>query len=508
MGMQPAFAKKATRAKNQTAEKAAVKSRPGVPMFLRQVRESVNHSHEHEAKAAAESISHNASADVIQRNVSAGSARQSSPVGQAVNKAVSATRGSGQPLSGSTRAQMEGHFGSDFSNVRVHDNAQSHHLAQSLGANAFTTGSDIYFNEGRYSDHLLAHELTHVVQQGGEASGNAQFDLMMSLPTALGAFDIGMTTRAAPRPGLDGHIKFFPDPSGPYSAQIGLVQAVNVTDVGGTTTPTAGDPADWRNIGGGTEAGRMDMMTTGNSTAPPGWFIDSNTGANPQASTVDPNYIEHFISPEPDNQYGWLRSPTDVREASLYDYPFTSFDSNFDFETVAKATDTQAIYGALFWGFEIRSGAVQNEYVQAADGQSAVFDEALDRYRGYFAHEAVVIYFDTNDDIPAAGEDAKFADIVDYMNRYPDVQITVEGYADERGTTSDNDDLSIRRASNVENLLLLEGVDPSRVAFTFGFGETTQFSPLGGANEGSHRANRRVVISFERTASGVPIDVP
>jgi len=507
MGTQAAFVKKVAAPKTQTSGKATVKSRPGMPLFM-QARHSVNHKHEREANTAADSISHNAKPNLIQRNFSPGSAGGSSPVGQAVNQAVSSTRGSGQPLSTSTRAQMENHFGSDFSNVRIHDNAQSHHLAQSLGANAFTTGRDIYFNEGRYSDRLLAHELTHVVQQGGESSGNVQFDLMMSLPTALGAFDIGMATRPAPRPGLQGDIKFFPNPTGPYSAQIGLVQAVNVTDVRGRTTPTAGDPANWRRISGGAEAGRMDLMTTGNSTAPAGWFIDSNTAANPQASSVDPNYIEHFISPEPHNQYGWLRSPTDWREASLYDYPWMSFDTNFDFETVAKATDTQAVYGALYWGFEIRSGAVQNEYVHAADAQSAVFDEALDRYRGYFAHENVVLYFDTNQDIPEAGEDAKLTDVADYLNRYSDTMIMIDGYADERGTIPDNDSLAQRRAESVENLCLLAGIPLSRIDYAVGWGETTRFSPHGGADAGSWRANRRVVISFRRTASGVPIDVP
>jgi outer membrane protein OmpA-like peptidoglycan-associated protein len=506
--MQLTFAKKAPAPKTQTSGRITVKSRPGMPMYLRQARESIDHSHEREANAAASRISRSPDSAAIQRSVSAGSARTSSPVGQAIDKAVSATRGGGQPLPESTRARMETAFGADFSSVRIHDDSQSHRLAQSLGANAFTTGRDIYFNEGRYSDRLLAHELTHVVQQGGESRGNVQFDLMMSLPTALGAFDIGMATRGRPRPGLDGHIKFFPDPSGPYSAQIGLIQAVNVTDVGGRTTPTAGDPANWRRISGGAEAGRMDLMTTGNSTAPQGWFIDSNTAANPQASSVDPNYIEHFISPEPDNQYGWLRSPTDWREASLYDYPWMSFDTNFDFETVAKATDTQAVYGALYWGFEIRSGVVRNEYAQAADAQSAVFDEALERYRGYFAHEPVVLYFDTNQDTPEPGEDAKLADVADYLNRYSDTMITIEGYADERGRTSDNDLLAQRRADNVENLCLLAGIPLSRIDYAVGWGETTRFSPHGGADAGSWRANRRVVISFRRTASGVPIDVP
>jgi len=77
-------------------------------------------------------------------------------------------RGSGKPLSDKTRAFMEPRFGADFSNVRVHETPD---LANSIQAQAFTHGQDIYFNSGKYNPgsnggkELLAHELTHVVQQ-------------------------------------------------------------------------------------------------------------------------------------------------------------------------------------------------------------------------------------------------------------------------------------------------------------------------------------------------------
>jgi hypothetical protein len=68
---------------------------------------------------------------------------------------------------------MEDAFGADFSGVKVHSDAQSDSLNQSLQATAFTTGSDVFFAKGQYKptspagQELLAHELTHVVQQGG-----------------------------------------------------------------------------------------------------------------------------------------------------------------------------------------------------------------------------------------------------------------------------------------------------------------------------------------------------
>jgi outer membrane protein OmpA-like peptidoglycan-associated protein len=303
---------------------------------------------------------------------------------------------------------------------------------------------------------------------------------------------------------MEGNIRFFPDPNGPYSAQIGLVQVVNTTDVGGRTTSKPGKPLDWTKVGGG-ESGRMDLMTTGTDGAEEGWFVDSSTATNARGSSVGPNYIEHFISPAPDNQFGWLRSPTDWRETSLWDYPTSPIDLDFEFETVAKATDTQTVYGALEWGFGIRSGVVQNEYAQAYDAESAVFNEALERFRGYYTHEPIVIYFDTGQDIPLTGEEDKISGVMDYLNRYPDVMVQIEGFADERGRPGMNADLSMRRALNVQNLMMLHGLDGSRVDYAIGWGETQTFAA--GRDEGTWRANRRVVVSFQRTAS-TPIVMP
>ncbi|QTA89099.1 DUF4157 [Desulfonema magnum] len=78
----------------------------------------------------------------------------------------------GKALNKNTRADMESGFGHSFADVRVHDNGASHKTAESIGARAFTVGSNIYFGKGEYNDsssqgrNVLAHELTHVVQQG------------------------------------------------------------------------------------------------------------------------------------------------------------------------------------------------------------------------------------------------------------------------------------------------------------------------------------------------------
>ena len=80
-------------------------------------------------------------------------------------------RSPGQSLDAATRAFMEPHFGHDFSQVRVHTDARAAESAQAVNALAYTVGRDIVFGSGRFAPstthgkRLLAHELTHVVQQ-------------------------------------------------------------------------------------------------------------------------------------------------------------------------------------------------------------------------------------------------------------------------------------------------------------------------------------------------------
>ena len=78
----------------------------------------------------------------------------------------------GQPLASSVRRTLEPSFGQDFSQVRVHDDSKAAQSASALNALAYTVGSHIVFGDGQYApgtnegNRLLAHELTHVVQQG------------------------------------------------------------------------------------------------------------------------------------------------------------------------------------------------------------------------------------------------------------------------------------------------------------------------------------------------------
>ena len=108
----------------------------------------------------------------VQRLVTlARSAEYDGDAARDVEGAIESTRGGGQSLDRDVEGQMGRALNADFSGVRVHANAQADGLNQSLEARAFTVGQDIYFRHGEYDPgsstgrHLLAHELTHVVQQ-------------------------------------------------------------------------------------------------------------------------------------------------------------------------------------------------------------------------------------------------------------------------------------------------------------------------------------------------------
>lgn len=86
---------------------------------------------------------------------------------------LNSSKRGGSPLPKTTNQLMSNAFNTDFSSVRIHDDPNAHRMNSDILAKAFTHGSDIFFNRGNYSPgssegkRLLAHELTHVVQQQG-----------------------------------------------------------------------------------------------------------------------------------------------------------------------------------------------------------------------------------------------------------------------------------------------------------------------------------------------------
>lgn len=119
-------------------------------------------------------------ADVVVQRLAGSLERPSPEVGLAggalspeTEVAIAEARRGGGPLPGPLRTTMERAFAADFSKVRVHTDEHAADLNDAVAAKAFTVGNDIFFRDGlpdtstRAGQHLLAHEMTHVVQQGG-----------------------------------------------------------------------------------------------------------------------------------------------------------------------------------------------------------------------------------------------------------------------------------------------------------------------------------------------------
>lgn len=131
----------------------------------------VNDPLEREADRAAASVIANESVAPISRNTGPALNRKAAGAGpvaqQGVAAATRAVSQGGVPLTSEQRAYFEPRFGHDFSDVRLHAGGEAAQAARGIGAKAYTHGHDIAFAHGKADSRLLAHELTHVVQQRG-----------------------------------------------------------------------------------------------------------------------------------------------------------------------------------------------------------------------------------------------------------------------------------------------------------------------------------------------------
>lgn len=127
---------------------------------------------EHEADVVANEI---VSGGKIRRKISQGGSGSSGiAVSSQMESQLSRLQGGGQQMPSGLQSMMEKGFGRDLSQVRLHTDSDAATMSSSIQAKAFTLGNDIYFNQGQYSPEttegqkLVAHEVTHVVQENGK----------------------------------------------------------------------------------------------------------------------------------------------------------------------------------------------------------------------------------------------------------------------------------------------------------------------------------------------------
>jgi hypothetical protein len=144
----------------------------------RKPEERVHHKEQPgEARAPLSGLQQTVGNRAVQRLLAQRSMDGASKVDDDTAARINQKRGSGQALDSTVQARMSTATGQDFSGVKVHTDPESHALNEQLSAKAFTTGQDIFFRDGAYDpgssagQELLAHELTHVVQQSSGRVG-------------------------------------------------------------------------------------------------------------------------------------------------------------------------------------------------------------------------------------------------------------------------------------------------------------------------------------------------
>jgi len=125
---------------------------------------------------------------------------------------INQQRGGGQLLDSTVQARMGTATGQDFSGVKVHTDPESHALNEQLSAKAFTTGQDIFFRDGAYDpgssagQELLAHELTHVVQQSSGRVGGGD-KMTVNAPGDAFEMEADAVAKTVSSPGVGANVQ-------------------------------------------------------------------------------------------------------------------------------------------------------------------------------------------------------------------------------------------------------------------------------------------------------------
>jgi hypothetical protein len=209
-------------------------------------------------------------------------------------------------------------------------------------------------------------------------------DLATPQKVSEGEFKMNLVTQSNPAPGnsgLMGTIAFHPNDTAPDSSLIKLYQAVKLTD-------STGKNYKWT----GADKARSAMQTKDDPSRgmTSGWWIDIVTSkVKKRTKKSDAEITPYYRDTQPNvgSSQDGSKAGKVITDASLWDFPQWNLNSKFDFETVAKATDTGHVYGSVIWGFTISDaskGTVTGEYASGRDVTLATTDEALKNLNEYY----------------------------------------------------------------------------------------------------------------------------
>jgi hypothetical protein len=360
-----------------------------------------------------------------------GGARDADP------SSVRAELGLGSPLPAGVRARMESAFGASFAGVRVHTDATGAQLSDQLNARAFTVGQQVAFGRGEFQpgtilgDALIAHELAHVVQQGGaapsapmtkgaESGGPVEADADRAAVGAvaslwgLGRVAGALAGRVRPsvRSGLrlsrcskDGTKKAPPATKPSAPAKKGTWSITQNSTDGSASTPYRSavrltfspDPAQVncseiafvqgvRHVDSSTSASVNPIPTYQSRMTSAGWTLD-------RINQRKYGWYGYNNDGTPSGLVTPGSSPSPLTNAVLRDTPTNSIpNSSLSFETCAicrTGTDSGTIYGCYTWGFDVDSSYHVTDHASAEQASpSADFNEVVSSWNAQAAGPA------------------------------------------------------------------------------------------------------------------------
>jgi outer membrane protein OmpA-like peptidoglycan-associated protein len=452
-------------------------------------------------------------------------------VSPAVEANIQSLMGGGRPLRDDTRRFFEPRFGYDFSGVRIHSDEPAAQTARAVNAQAFTLGRNIVFGAGQYSPEtingkrLLAHELTHVVQQQAMPArlvkNKLQPRIQRRLVTFGGPADVNaLLGLLGPRAGLtlamnpvNNQVQITAvSPAAPPSATLRarLTTIINHATQHAEISVARGQPLVF--VGAFPQPTDLTVTRVQRVDIDDILAIEAGAPGNGVAFAmheIEENFQAHGVAPVA----GTNRFPAAHQAAINTAENPVARELVGPGRRIAQVTVPGSIFPTLsIFGFRIPGTVIP------VANMTAIFLDYENYYVGMTMHldpatrDARVVnsnrfaptivssrtidnYVTGSDAVPAAGAAAIAAAAADVAAN-PTASVRIRGFTDDVGTANSNLTLSQRRANLARTALQNAGVAPANRMHAEGLGETNFVAP--NATAADRARNRRVVITVAR----------
>jgi outer membrane protein OmpA-like peptidoglycan-associated protein len=421
-------------------------------------------------------------------------------------------RSPGQPLDTANRAFMEQRFGHDFSQVRVHADTKAAESASAVKALAYTVGLDVVFGARRYApgtiegDRLLAHELTHVVQQSGEheVQGSNGPLFVSESWTRIQRDTADKQERHSELKRIDGAAKALSN--GVIVWAMWVFEGGNEVIMSMSFTPykehrgkTITFLQTMLESGGSSSNAELDVLTYGKRDTATDDF-EPFYGAN--WNNKDKNWVAEGAPGRFKNQPGGLSDPN----AYFFDVPVVYSGQKKMFETAVVIPETTEVLAFIKWGAEghdDEAKPILPPSSEPSDRPTAGFLVAVDRaYEQPSAvgpdilrpqrYDAILDRFPPNDATLTADQKKSLDPITAKVKERndPTIYVSLGGFAD--ATEKDPSGISEARAKAVESYLIAQGVPKASIVMAGFFGASWARFPQSPKEDRNRRVQVRV----------------